>query len=267
MKIKKMQLPISGKNNLKNSLALAFTLFTLTSTTLYAQPMGGARKDYHLSIGGGYILKTNIRKNNQYEDAQKSTIAKAIPMAQIFIGPVQIGQGGLTINVVGQPFLGGYLNVSQLGDNYYGIGMAQRKESWSFGVGAKIFGLTLQLNKDINGRSHGHKGQVNFGKLFMIHEDLPLRVGVGAEILDQNFMDYYYGVTTNEVTTERKHYAPTAAINYSLSIFPVFKVTEKINLTSGYSLKFLDSKIKNSPTTRGNSVEHALIFGATYLIK
>lgn len=266
MKIKKMQPLLSGKNSLKNILSYTLLLSTLSFQTM-AQPMGGAKKDYHLSIGGGYILKTNIRKNNQYEDAQKSTIAKAIPMAQIFIGPVQIGQGGLTVNVIGQPFLGGYLNVSQMGDNYYGIGMYQRKESWSFGVGAKIFGFTLQLNKDINGKSHGHKGQLNFGKLFMIKEDLPLRLGVGAEILDQNFMDYYYGVTTNEVTSDRPYYSPTAAINYSFSAFPVFKLTEKINLTSGYSLKFLDKKIQNSPTTRGKSVEHALIFGATYLIK
>lgn len=261
-----MLLLLSG-NNLLNKILTFSTLLMFSSYNLLAQPMGGgAKKDYHLSVGGGYILKTNIRKNNQYEDAQKSTITKVIPMAQIFIGPVQIGQGGLTINVVGKPFLGGYINLSQMGDNYYGVGMAQRKESWAFGIGAKVFGFTLQLNRDINGRSHGHKGQLNFGKLIMFNEDLPIRLGVGAEILDQNLMDYYYGVTTNEVTSERSYYSPSSAINYSASVFPVFKMTEKINLTSGYSLKFLDKKIQNSPTTRGNRVEHALIFGATYLI-
>lgn len=241
-------------------------LFIPTSL-LMAQPAPSNDKSYHLAVGAGYALKTNIRKDNTYKNSDKDLIGKAIPMAQIFIGPVQIGAGGLTVNVVGKPFLGAYLNLSQMGDNYYANGMQNRKESWGAGIGAKIFGLQLQLNKDINGRSKGYKGQISFGKPYFFDENLLIRFGVNLEILDQNFMDYYYGVKASEATATRPYYAPSAATNLSLNAFPIYKYNEDVNFLAGYSLKFLNKKIQDSPTTKDRKLEHALIFGATYRIK
>lgn len=237
---------------------------TLFSQLAYSQPGLADKKEYHFSIGAGYALKSNIRKNNNYDGADKNIIGKAIPMAQVFIGPVQIGAGGLTVNVIGNPFLGAYLNLSQMGDNYYATGMQSRKESWGAGIGAKLMGVQLQLNKDINGNSKGYRGQISYGKPYIHDEFLIVRFGVSLEILDQDYMNYYYGVRNNEVSTERSFYSPSAASNLSLSAFPIYKYNEDVSFLTGYSLKFLNKKIQDSPTTNGKKVEHALILGATY---
>lgn len=225
------------------------------------------KSGYHFSVGAGYALKSNIRKDNLYKGAHKKMVGKAIPMAQVFLGPVQIGAGGLTLNILGNPFLGAYFNVSQMGDNYYGAGMENRKESWGAGFGVKLFGLQLQLNKDINGRSKGHKGQISYGKAHFFHDDLLVRFGVSLEILDQNYMNYYYGVRAHEATATRPYYAPSAATNVSINAFPVYKYTDDVNFLAGYSLKFLNKKIQDSPTTNDKKLEHAIIFGATYRLK
>lgn len=227
-----------------------------------ARPASGL----HFSVGGGYALKSNIRKDNLYRDTNKNITGKAIPMAQVFIGPVQIGAGGLTINVLGNPFLGAYLNLSQLGDNYYGSNMEKRKESWGAGIGAKVFGFQFQLNRDINGRSKGVKGEIGYGKPQIINEKILIRYGIKLEYLNQKYMDYYYGVRSTEASAARPFYSPNSAMNIALNAFPIYKFDEKINMMAGYSIKFLNKKIQDSPTTNGKKVEHALIFGATYVL-
>lgn len=250
------------------TISLVFLCSLLFQSASFAEEVKPEKKkDYHFSIGAGYALKTNIRKDNLYKGANKNIIGKAIPMAQVFIGPVQIGAGGLTLNVLGNPFLGAYLNISQMGDNYYGAGMENRKESWGAGIGAKLFGVQLQLNKDINGRSKGYKGQISYGKPYFFDDNLLIRFGVSLEILDQNFMDYYYGVRAHEATLTRPSYSPSAASNLGLNAFPIYKYNDDVNMMAGYSLKFLNKKIQDSPLTNDKKLEHALIFGATYRLK
>lgn len=251
---------------MKKIIYLLLTFATFFSFNIHSQMGPKENGKYHFSIGAGYALKTNIRKDNNYEGANKDIIGKAIPLAQVFIGPVQIGAGGLTINILGNPFLGAYLNLSQMGDNYYATGMQNRKESWGAGIGAKLFGVQLQLNKDINGNSHGYKGLISYGKPYIYDESLIIRFGISLEILDQNFMDYYYGVRINEVNSARNFYAPSASSNLGLNAFPIYKYNEDISFMTGYSLKFLNKKIQNSPTTNDKKIEHALILGATYRI-
>ncbi len=241
------------------SLLFILNLNAIAETLTPSEPT-----KFSASVGGGLAFKTNIRRDNQYKHGNKSYVVTPIPLAQVSYGPVNFGQGGLSVNVAGYPFLGAYVNLNRVGDRYDGIGMDSRKESFALGIGARLFGFNIHYGSDIASKSNGGVAKLGYGKMFFINPDLMIRVGGGIDYLTSNYVNYYYGVRSNEATSTRSVYSLNHAVNYSFGAFPIYKISAEFSAMSGVNTTLIDSKIRRSPTTNGKAYENAFFAGVTY---
>lgn len=221
-------------------------------------------KSWRLSLGYGVAIKNNIRKNNNYSKGRADVIFNHIPIVQIAWGPLSIGAQGITANALGNRDTAFFLNLNRNGDRYYATGMDARRDSWFFGAGIKYYKINVLLARDIEGKSHGIKGSINYTSLYPIGEKIFTRSSAGLECYNRAHAEYYYGVKSYEATTTRPEYHPGAYCLPTASFFPSYKAHENINLLMGISSKILASEIRSSPTTNGAWLEAALILGATW---
>ncbi|MDD4974216.1 MAG: MipA/OmpV family protein [Bacteriovorax sp.] len=255
------------KNISKTLLITIFLIAFLSTQNAISEEKTGPTdgiKSWRLSLGYGIALKNNIRKDNNYSGGQADVLFNHIPLVQIAWGPISIGAQGLSANLVGNREVAGYLNINRVGDRYYATGMENRSDSWFFGAGLKYHKLNFLLARDINGRSHGVKATIHYVVLYPLGKKIFVRSSAGIECYNRSFAEYYYGVRSNEATSNRSEYHPKAYCLPTASFFPGYKYSEDINFLMGVSLKGLTQAVRKSPTTNGTWLEEALILGATW---
>ncbi|RPJ68875.1 MAG: hypothetical protein EHM20_17055 [Alphaproteobacteria bacterium] len=223
-----------------------------------------AKKSWHLSLGYGIAIKNNLRKDNEFSNSAADILLKHIPLAQVGWGPLSVGAQGFTANLIGNREVGGFLNINRLGDRYYSQGMENRKDSWFFGAGLKYNKFLFMFARDIDGRSHGLRFSANYNALYPIGEKIFTRSSVGLECFSKSYSEYYYGVRSNEATLNRLEYHPKAYCAPGASFFPGYKMSDKLSLLVGLSLKLVPATVRLSPTTNGDWLEAALISGVTW---
>lgn len=244
-------------------LVIAFLTTTLgVASEVTTAPV--AKKSWHLSLGYGVALKNNLRKNNEFSNSAADILIKHIPLAQVGWGPVSVGAQGFTANLIGNREVGGFININRFGDRYYSQGMENRKESWFFGAGLKYNKLLFMLSRDINGRSHGLRFSTNYNAIYPIGEKIFTRSSVGIECFSKSYSEYYFGVRSNEATSIRSEYHPSAYCTPGASFFPGYKIYDELSLLVGLSLKLVSSTVRQSPTTNGDWLDAALISGLSW---
>jgi outer membrane scaffolding protein for murein synthesis (MipA/OmpV family) len=241
--------------------ALVATFIPLTALVAAVPEPGSSWK---VSIGYGMTFKKNLRKNNTYEDMDKSLITKSIPMVQGTIGRVSLGAQGLSVLVLGNRFANFSAFINQGGDRYHGLGMIPRKSSIFTGLSGKFMNYGLSVSKDINGRSKGYIAKLDYSKMFFISENFMLRAGAGLEWHDDSYAEYYYGVRPHEVTASRREYHVNNYIQPGVGVFPIYKLSEKISVMAGVNLKYVPDEIRKSPTMNGDKTEVGALAGFNY---
>ena len=218
-------------------------VFVLLIQTTYSQQ----GSPYSLSIGGGVAFKQNIRDDNQYDKADKSTQIQPIPMVQLRLGPVSIAGPNIKLALPGSRFLRPYIAIKRDGERYYGPGMDWRKDSWFAEAGIHILMFKLAYSRDVQGRSHGETYDLAFNGRFIFGSFI-LNYTLARSFLDTEFTNYYYGVRSHEVTAERPYYSPGASGTNSFALSPILILTKNMSWFNSIKATFLDSEIKNSPT-------------------
>jgi outer membrane protein len=124
-----------------------------------------------------------------------------------------------------------------------GIGFIYKKNNWKIDVSSMF---------DVLDRSNGFEAKTNLSKVFRTGP-IFFEPSVSISYLDDNNVNYYYGVNENEVNNNTYQYQGRAAVNTTIG----FSVATPIllggftRLTLDYT--WYDSSITNSPLVKDNT--------------
>lgn len=145
-------------------------------------------------------------------------------------------------------------------------GMAERKSSLWLGVATlwrgDIAHLGLDWLADASGNSKGQRVRLAVEK--------PYRIGsflhtprVALNWLDDDYVDYYYGVRASEARAGRPAYEGKSTVSAELGLRSVYAFTRQHSVYLDVSATRLGDKIKDSPLV-DRSNESAFRFGYVY---
>jgi outer membrane protein len=113
--------------------------------------------------------------------------------------------GAVELSIQAKPRLEGY----EESDSDVFDGMDDRKPSIDLGLGLEYakgdWKFELSSLHDVLGRSNGSELSAGLSKIFR-HGPFFIEPGFGLSYLDSHYVDYYYGVKDDEVTSFRPSY-------------------------------------------------------------
>lgn len=137
-------------------------------------------------------------------------------------------------------------------------GMTPRDPSFEAGVNAvwatRPLILSAAYYADVSGRSDGESALVRVAHAFRVSPRLRVVPSIGAEWLDADVVDYYYGVHPDEATATRPAYTGKAATNLRAGVATHFALTRAWSLFGGVSYTRLGAGIADSPIVVNDDV-------------
>ena len=143
------------------------------------------------------------------------------------------------------------------GDGYSGsdseflAGMSARKASvWT---GAKLTWetplaeLSAELLRDASGNSGGRVVNLELEAELDVGANLEITPRVGVSMLDQKYVDYYYGVRPGEAALSRPAYSGRSARNFELGVRATYAYDKKHLFIFDASRTKLSQSIRDSP--------------------
>lgn len=125
------------------------------------------------------------------------------------------------------------------GDSDFFAGMQERKDSLDAGFSVKYkpnqWNVQFKALTDVLSKSDGSELELNLSHKFK-YKYLSIEPGVALSYLNQNLVDYYYGVKTDEATSTRSFYQGSSTTNQSL----------KLSLTHPIPIGFVRLDIDNT---------------------
>ena len=129
-------------------------------------------------------------------------------------------------------------------------GMEKRKSSFDAGIGmtlgGKRGGMKLLILTDITGAHEGYEARAQYQRPYVINR-LFIAPAVGISWLDDSLVDYYYGVRSNEATSNRAHYAGSSTTNAFVNLAMGYVLSPRLELLGGLKFVRLGKNIENSP--------------------
>jgi outer membrane protein len=131
-------------------------------------------------------------------------------------------------------------------------GMDERKFSMDLGFGIEYarddWKFELSSLHDVLGRSNGTELSTGLSKVFR-SGSLFIEPGIGFSYLDSRHVDYYYGVSTNEVASFRPRFEGDDAVNTNLGITVTTPALFNGLTRFGFEHTWYDPDISDSPLT------------------
>ncbi|WP_422843836.1 MipA/OmpV family protein [Acidovorax sp. M2(2025)] len=146
-------------------------------------------------------------------------------------------------------------------------GMAERKSGAWIGPTVKwdngFADVQLELLADASGRSKGRRVSLGLERRWNLGPNVTLVPHAGVEWVDENYVNYYYGVLDNEAAPGRPAYAGPSAVNLVASLAAVYRWDRQQSLVLQAGAKSLGPAIRNSPVV-GRSAENRVMLGYQY---
>lgn len=187
------------------------------------------------------------------------------PTLELKLPGIELGESQrLNFGIVGHLFDGSGYEAS---DSSHLSGMAERKSgAWA---GAKVewendvADVSLELLGDASRNSKGKRMLLGIGRKWFINPNLMLIPQVGVEWVDKNYVDYYYGVRSNEARAGRAAYSGKATVNPEISLTGIYTFDKNHSMMLNIGVKSLGKGIKNSTLVERSS-EHQVMVGYKY---
>ena len=178
--------------------------------------------------------------------------------------PVKFGESQrLDFRIAIQRHMNGYDN----DDAPIFSGMQERKQSFWAGVKVKwqtgVVDLTGEWSGDISSNSKGQRVKLGVEKTWRLGGAVMLTPFVAVNWQDKKYVDYYYGVRSEEAVAGRPAYAGRAATNPELGLRAMYRFDAHNSLLLAASVTSLDKGIKESPLV-DRSTETKVMLGYSY---
>lgn len=130
-------------------------------------------------------------------------------------------------------------------------GMEERKGSFWGGVQAEwesdYAEVSIEWLSDVSGDSKGNMFNLGIEKTWHFGENYTLTPRVLFSWVDKKYVDYYYGVRANEVTSNRFFYQGDSTLNTEISLRGGYMFNEKHMVFLDVAVTSLGTEIKDSP--------------------
>lgn len=250
--------------NLRWRSIISFILVFLISISTQARDIFTQyEKDKTFQVLAGGYFQTNIRLNNQVTYYDTAPVKAFFPYARFKWNRFSITPDAARYVILDSLALKIDLRLSYKGHAYKTDGMATRHDTIYAGVGLRILMIKLEALKDISGLSDA--------AIYSIAAILPIPLGkfgfitLQAEIeyWDGKYVDYYFGVRQNEVTSTRPYYKGSWAKDYNFKIMGQFFLSQHWIMRFTPAYRYYDEIITNSPTVTKRK-EYSLLMGIGY---
>ena len=148
-------------------------------------------------------------------------------------------------------------------DSSFLSGMDERRGSVWFGGSASwhtdIATLSAGWMGDASSESKGQQFRLSVEKNFRF-ESFSFTPRLTATWLDSKYVDYYYGVRSNEARVGRPQYDGSSTVNTELALRTSYALTPNQALSLDIGVTFLGSSIKDSPLIDRSTVPSARLF-------
>lgn len=232
---------------------LATLLLTLSGIT-YAEDLQGLS----LGIGVGYQQKPFVGDNSDWVP---------VPHVEYQSGSFFIKglKAGLNVMEFGNTKVDIHAKYQALsfkpGDSHWPYsGLDRRKSTILLGAGINhrfdndVF-VAADIQGDILGRSKGLNANLDMGYIYRVNDHFTLVPAAGIGWDNKKHNRYYYGVDAGESARTGIHqYRPDASVTPKLALGMVVKATDRFHVFGGMEVKFLPSKVKNSPITNRSTL-------------
>ncbi|MBF0361219.1 MAG: MipA/OmpV family protein [Oligoflexia bacterium] len=207
-----------------------------------------------LSIGGGYAVSTNIRKDNDLDGKGGEYVSSWIPLVSLSWWRLSFRGMQLQFKLFNDSLFSASLKLSRMGQEYRSGYLSKRRSSFAMGGEIRIILINISYLRDIDGVSGGSIYQFSSGiPLPAIENLLFIHLGFGLELNDRKYVDYYFGVRDNEITSYRPQYSGEKTWNRFIALNFNLKPVEVFSTSLSIRYKSYGPSIKNSPTVRTNN--------------
>jgi outer membrane scaffolding protein for murein synthesis (MipA/OmpV family) len=114
--------------------------------------------------------------------------------------------------------------------------------------------FSLGVESDISDTYEGSTFDVKYSVPLVDNDKAGLWVGTGVEFYDSNYVDYYYGVKSNETTVERPFYAGENASSPYIGYSFLYQYTKQWNISHELRVRKVSDEILESPLTEDDDI-------------
>lgn len=233
-------------------LILLLGLLCLVAPAYSADDRGAARERIEpegFLYGVGLLLNREIYKGYERREVLLPMLGyrgEKLTVFGPFVSYEVLKSGALEFQVHARPRFQGF----DESDSDVFAGMEEREFSMDLGFGLEYAqdDLKFELSSlnDVLDRSNGTELELGLSKVFR-RGPLFIEPGLGISYLDSQHVDYYYGVSENEVNGFRARYEGDDAINTNLGISFMTPIFLEGLTRFGIEHTWFDSEIADSP--------------------
>jgi len=214
-----------------------------------------AEQELYKGTGRETVLLPLVRFENRYVSVQLPTVELKLP--QLSLGR----SSGLDFRLMATYEGDGY----KASDSAFLAGMSARKASVWAGAKATwetpLTELSVEWLRDASGNSGGRVVNLELETEFDVGASLEISPRVGVSMLDQRYVDYYYGVRLGEASLSRPVYAGRSARNYELGVRATYAYSRQHLFIFDASRTKLSQTITASPLVdRSSQAEFSLVY-------
>jgi outer membrane protein len=228
-----------------------------------------ASSGFHGSLGAGLI---NYKKNIS-DSSRKTALLPLVTLTYEDWAHWNIGGGGVWL--LQSEDRSARLGVGIKGRRGYTasddpayVGMSERKNSIDVGVNArwKTSAVNTSVNyyTDLGNASKGSSATLRFSHVFRLNQEFSLIPSVSAEWMSARVVDYYYGVSASEATTNRPAYSGRSTVNLGAGLTAGYRIDRSWSLLGGLNYTKLGSGIVDSPLVQHSNSDF-VYFGANWM--
>jgi outer membrane protein len=146
-------------------------------------------------------------------------------------------------------------------------GMEERKGGFWAGAAAEwqnpVVTVSLEWLTEVSGDSEGSVVNLGIEKSWHIGQRFMLTPRLVLSRVDDNYVDYYYGVRADEVRLDRAFYQGEAGLNTEFGVRAMYMFDQHQMLMLDFAVTSLASEIKDSPLV-DTSTESRVVLGYIY---
>jgi outer membrane scaffolding protein for murein synthesis (MipA/OmpV family) len=247
------------------ALILTFALLGLTTRSAWAAEYEVHDEDqdgssWGLGLGVGVMQKA-------YRGIDTDTIA--IPIIIYDSEWIGVRGGSISLKLPSAGPVSFALSADFSNDGYeasdsdFLAGMDEREDNFWLGATAKwetsVADFSTTWSTDVSGNSEGQKFAISAERAFE-SGNFEFAPRLGAQWLDDNYVNYYYGVRAHEATPDRSFYVPDSTVNFEAGFRTTYKLPAyRSSVFLDLSVHSLGSSIADSPLVDGSTEERIFV--------
>ncbi|MBY0412510.1 MAG: MipA/OmpV family protein [Bdellovibrionales bacterium] len=213
---------------------------------IYPWQLRGQISVYELNIGPAVNIHSNIRYKNKNLFEKDDPAMAPVPAFFFRYGPFFInknGMGSLLYHKEDFSLLGmGLLE----GEPYKNAGLKEREQGIFAGFIAKYNNLELTYYNAFFDEK-GYNLKLNLAPEFYYRISWKITPQLFVQYWDNNYVDYYFGVTSEETVSSLKSYKGSHTINYG-GMLEIMHFVKKWTILGSAGVKVYGKEVQSSPT-------------------